>query len=395
MKVLFLTGRAGDGGSERFVESLTAEYAARGIECVLAYSEEGPLLGRMEKLGAGCVRLDLSREAWFSAPKEIARICAEEGADVIHAQFPRENIYALRSLRHFGKMRRAAGKTSGGREARVPRVIFTDHLSVDQGAKWRLLNRLYCGRLYGAATVWDDGAEVLKNNGFPPEKICVIYNGTAAADELTREEAANGNEAPDAENAGKAVREELGIGPAEFLCCVLARYSPEKGLDFLLDSLKLLKEKTDRLFCCVICGDGELFGHIKDRITCEGLGDCVIQAGFREDVGRILGASRLYLSPSESEAMSLGLLEAFAAGLPAVVTDVGSSGRITEEEPCCGISVDYPDADGFAEAIKRYMEDDALLREHAAAALAKAPRFGRSAMAENYLRLCEQGPENV
>ena len=363
MKILFLINKAGDGGSERFVENLAAEYSARGHRCFLGFCEYGPLVNRMEALGAKCVGLNLGRGDLFSAPKDIAELCRTEGIDVIHAQFPRENIYALKSLRHYGR----------------PKVVFTDHLSAEQGLKWRVLNRLYAGRLTAAAAVWDEGLKVLKANGFPSDKICVIHNGTEVPEEPPKADA--------------ELRKELGVSSGEFLCCVLSRYSPEKGLDFLLDSLKLLKKKTDRFFCCVICGDGELFGHIKDRVDSEGLRDTVIQAGYREDAQRVLAASQLYLSPSQSEAMSLGLLEAFAAGLPCVVTDAGSSAILAARQPVSGISVSRTDADAFAEAVLQYMEDEKLRSDHAAAAFAKAAEFSRSAMADKYLRLYENGPQ--
>ena len=52
--------------------------------------------------------------------------------------------------------------------------------------------------------------------------------------------------------------------PDVFECCVLSRYSPEKGLDMLLDSVKLLD--PDKPFRCTICGDGALYGHVGERI---------------------------------------------------------------------------------------------------------------------------------
>ena len=61
MRVLFLTGRAADGGSERFVSSLAAELSARGHECLLVYDEPGLLsqvLNRFAGSGANILTIN-------------------------------------------------------------------------------------------------------------------------------------------------------------------------------------------------------------------------------------------------------------------------------------------------------------------------------------------------
>ena len=364
MKILFLINKAGDGGSERFVLDLAEELKSRGIECVIGFCLEGPLAEKARDAGIRTVWIGLERRDFFSAPARIAELCRLEGVDVIHAQFPRENWYALRSLKHYDK----------------PRVVYTCHWYQDQGAKWRIINRAYSGRLSAAAAVYDEGAEILKRNGFAPEKVHVIYNGVKLP----------GPEETADKSDGAADRAE---GPDVFECCVLSRYSPEKGLDMLLDSIKLIDAKKP--LRCTIYGSGELCGHIAERIKSEGLEGRVVQGGYIENTRDALLRASLYLSPSEKEGMSLGLLEALAAGLPCVVTDAGSSRNIAEDDPRCGTCVAVGDAEGFAAAIERYMDDDALRLGHAKAALEKARRYSIERMADEYLRLYGYGPDNI
>ena len=356
MRVLFLTARAADGGSERFVSSLTGRLRAAGHECFLTFDEPGLLYGSLTEEGVECIRIGLGRGDAFKAPAELAGIIKEKGIDVVHAQFPREYVYAVK-----------AAKSCPGTG-----VIFTDHLSVRQGIKWRIINRRFGRGLAAAVCVHEGGREVLKENGFPQDKIVCIPNGVEVP------------AMPPA--ADPKVRAELGAEEDTFLCCVLARYTEEKGLDFLLDSLKILAAKG-RDFKCVICGDGPLYAHIAERIACEGLSGHVIQAGYRKDAGRVLAASQLFLSPSRSEAMSMALLEALACGKPCVVTDAGGSGRTVQSSPVCGECVDHGDAEGFASAIEKYMEDPALLAEHSENAFEKAAGFSLNAMAERYIQL--------
>ncbi|MBR5730413.1 MAG: glycosyltransferase [Firmicutes bacterium] len=356
MKVLFLTARAADGGSERFVSSLAGRLRAAGHECLLAYDEPGLLSETLSKEGVECIRLGLKRGDALRAPAELARIIEEKHIDAVHAQFPREYVYAVKAVKNCPGTK----------------VIYTDHLSVRQGLKWRIINRRFGRELAAAVCVHEGGRDVLKENGLPEEKIVCIPNGVEVPEEPPE--------------ADPKPRRELGIEEEAFLCCVLARYTEEKGLDFLLDSLRILAARG-RAFRCVICGDGPLFTHISERIASEGLSGSVIQAGYRKDAGRVLAASQLFLSPSRSEAMSMALLEAMACGRACVVTDAGGSGRTVESSPVCGICVKYGDAEGFASAIERYMEDPALLAQHSGNAFEKAAGFSLGAMAERYIGL--------
>ncbi len=377
MKILFLINKAGGGGSERFVLDLAEELGTRGIECVLAYGLEGPLAERARAADIMTVKLGLERRDFFSAPQKIAELCRTEGVDVIHAQFPRENIYALRSLKFYGK----------------PKVVWTCHWYQDQGIKWRLINKAYSKKLFAAAAVYEGGMETLKANGIPADKVCFINNGVKLP------EACPGAEGgPAEETAGQSPAETAGgqvqsPEPGVFECCVLSRYSPEKGLDMLLDSIKLLD--PDKPFRCTVCGDGELFGHIESRIKAEGLEGRVVQAGYLMDASPVLQRSQLFLSPSDKEGLSLGLLEALAAGLPCVVTDTGASKSVAEDDPRCGICVKPGDAEAFAAAIEQYMNDKDLRLAHAEAARRKSQKYSIRRMADEYLRLYEYGPGGI
>ena len=161
----------------------------------------------------------------------------------------------------------------------------------------------------------------------------------------------------------------------------------------LLDSIKLLD--PDKPFRCTICGDGELYGHIGGRIKSEGLESRVVQAGYLMDASTVLQRSQLFLSPSYKEGLSLGLLEALAAGLPCVVTDAGASRSVAEDDPRCGICVRPGDAEAFAAAIEQYMNDKELRLAHAEAAREKAQEYSVRRMADEYIRLYGYGPGGI
>lgn len=340
LRILFLINFAGKAGTEKYVENLVRIFSAADNECHFAYNIAGELSEKMAARGVPCLQLDLAGSP-FAAAKVLAAYCREHKIEVIHAQYPRENIVALLSQRHYA----------------APRVVYTNHLTIRSGLKWRVLNRIFTPRDHKIIAVCREGRDIMIQNGVCPERIEVIYNGVEPETQPVRDMSA---------------RSELGIGEVEFMLSILARYAPEKGLFFLLDALYELKGLTDRPFRCVICGDGEQFDAVKQKAAELGLGDIVVQTGYRNDANRILRASDLYLNTSScNEAMSFSILEAMNCALPLVVTDVGGNRDLAETNIRCGFVVNYGDAAGFAGAIHRLMEDEALYRQFSADALRK------------------------
>jgi glycosyltransferase involved in cell wall biosynthesis len=95
-----------------------------------------------------------------------------------------------------------------------------------------------------------------------------------------------------------------------------ARLAAPKRLDLLLDAWP---ETGDALL--LVAGDGP------DRAALEArarpLGERVRFLGTRRDVGRLLRAADLLVLPSDREGLPMTVLEAMAAGVPVVASDVG------------------------------------------------------------------------
>jgi glycosyltransferase involved in cell wall biosynthesis len=83
----------------------------------------------------------------------------------------------------------------------------------------------------------------------------------------------------------------------------------------------------------VIVGDGPDRQHLQFTIAELGLEDRVELAGRRPvaEVARMLAAADLFLHTSTSEGISNAVLEAMAAGLPVVTTDVGGMAEVVRE----------------------------------------------------------------
>jgi len=362
MKVLFLLENAGGGGAESFVSTLAGEYVKRGHSCVLCCSRDGWLSDALESSGIETVKTGLGRKDFFSSASELSDLCREKGIGIIHAQFPRENVLAVR----------AAQRCPG------VKVVYTDHMSIPQGIKWRMLNRYYCKRNEFVAAVWEGGRSVLIGNGVPKDKIRVIPNGVR---QVFPEGTEFSSVACTKADAAGRLRKRYGIPEESFVLCSLMRLSSEKGPDVLLEALAGLKH--GKQFCCIIGGGGPMERTLFERAEKLGVSGQVIFAGRidGDEKKDLLLGSDLYVSSSRSEAMSMAVLEAMACALPQVLTRTGAA-----EELGCGVLVPPGDPKALAEALKNTIEDVELRRRLSELSLRTVSRqYSAERMADLYL----------
>ncbi len=328
LKVLYLINFAGKAGTEKYVYNLIEKYHKKTAECFMVYNLEGPLCEQVRELGVTPKQITMKNPFDFKAAKELAAYCRENEIDVIHAQYPRENYIAILAKRYYKRVK----------------VVYTSHLTISTGAIWRMTNKLMTPKNHKIISVCNYGKELLAENGFPKEKIEVIFNGVRPAE---------------IKQPAPEFKGSLGVAEGTFILSILARYEDSKGLDFLIDSTARLKEITERKFVLLIAGDGVLYDEIGKMIKEKGLSEEVKQLGFRSDTADILAVSDLYINSSKClEALSFAMVEALQNGLPIVATNRGGNADIVSPENDCGALIEYGDTEAMAGAIKEFIEDD-------------------------------------
>jgi len=117
-----------------------------------------------------------------------------------------------------------------------------------------------------------------------------------------------------------------------------------------------------------------------------GLGDSIRFLGFQK-IDELLPKVGLVVLSSISEALPLVLLEGFAAGVPAVTTDVGSCRQLIhgldEEDKALGAAgavVDIADPEGLAQAACRLLSDPQEWKRAQTAAVARVERYYTQAL---------------
>lgn len=118
------------------------------------------------------------------------------------------------------------------------------------------------------------------------------------------------------------VRSELGIPQDAFVIGHVGRFESQKNHHFLVKIFAEIARRESKI-CLLLVGNGSLRSQIERELAQLSLTDKVILTGVRPDVPRImLGAMDAFVFPSLYEGLGLVLIEAQAAGLPCVLSDV-------------------------------------------------------------------------
>lgn len=89
----------------------------------------------------------------------------------------------------------------------------------------------------------------------------------------------------------------------------------------------------------LIIGEGPERDALQGQIQSQAVENYVHMVGERADIGAWLATADIYLNSSLYEGMSQAVLEAMAAGLPLVVTEVGDNAVLVGSEQPCGYVV--------------------------------------------------------
>ena len=160
------------------------------------------------------------------------------------------------------------------------------------------------------------------------------------------------------------VRQELGLPPDACVLLYVGRLAPEKNLDLLLQAFVQIAAQTNDTYL-VLAGSGKSRSGLESRARALGIHRRMRFAGFlgRTKLDPLFQASDVFLFPSKTETQGLAVGEALAAGLPAVVVNVGGAPE-TVRDTIDGFLV-ADDASALAQASLRLLSDPALRRRMA------------------------------
>jgi L-malate glycosyltransferase len=146
--------------------------------------------------------------------------------------------------------------------------------------------------------------------------------------------------------------------PGEVVVGTVAGLRAVKNLPRLVRAFAATTSRPARL---VIVGEGPESEAIAAEARARGVAAQLLMPGFLADPARWIGHFDIFALSSDSEQFPISLVEAMAAGLPAVATAVGDVGAIVSEDNA-PLIVDPRDEAGFAAALDSLAEQPHLRR---------------------------------
>ena len=115
------------------------------------------------------------------------------------------------------------------------------------------------------------------------------------------------------------IRIRYGIPQDYAIMVSIGELSPGKKNIVVIEALKELK---DLKIVYLICGEGQMKEELQQKAKEYDLEDRVIFAGYVTDIPRVLFQSDVFVFPSAREGLPVAVMEAMAAGLPVVASDI-------------------------------------------------------------------------
>lgn len=223
------------------------------------------------------------------------------------------------------------------------------------------------------------GAHDLAALQLPLRRVNLVWNGVPPAPAANRERI---------RAAWKCRAEDIVLG------CV-ARIEAQKNPLFFPYLLARLPQHV-RL---VWIGDGSLRGPMEEAVQAAEVADRVLIAGWRQDARSLMAGFDVFVLPSLYEGFPLAILEAMAAGLPCVVSDVDGVAEAVEQGQT-GFLCPVNDESAWLTTLQGCLERPQLLSELGRCGRERyLARFSVEAMARNtlsvYHRLIQQRKTDV
>jgi L-malate glycosyltransferase len=158
-----------------------------------------------------------------------------------------------------------------------------------------------------------------------------------------------------APDAGLAAR--VGRNRGEVIVGTVAALRSEKNLPRLIRAFAALPQTTATRL--IIVGDGPARSQLESLVRGATLQDRIMFLGAVSGAHRVLGLFDSFALSSDTEQMPYSVLEAMAAGLPVVATDVGDIRTMVAEENR-DLIISCSDESGFARALGTLINDSDL-----------------------------------
>ncbi|MBI3921841.1 MAG: glycosyltransferase family 4 protein [Armatimonadetes bacterium] len=316
MRVLYLNHVSSMGGAEHSLLELLKRVPRDEVEPVVALPEGGPLASHLRsisieivtaslvrlKLRLGLLRAFKTGLRILGARRKLSRFVEAREIDLLHANSVsshfvagpvgksqgRPVVWHVRDLRPIPIARGMLGQTA------------TRIIAISQAVRRSLLDQ-----------------------GFPEDKIVVLYNGVDTARFHPG-------------RSGGTERGRLNVPSGSFVFGMIAQMVPWKRHDLFLAAASEIAVRYPHARFWIV-GDDVFADHpdyvasLRAQSSSPALSGKVSFLGYREDIEAVIAGLEALVLPSDAEPFGRVLIEAMAMGKPVIATRAGGPPEILEE----------------------------------------------------------------
>ncbi|MEW6202600.1 MAG: glycosyltransferase family 4 protein, partial [bacterium] len=297
LKILHIIKLVGVYGAERHLQILLPRLNREKYDITLLALLEpsNPMDGYLKKMshsGVSTSRIFTKKSIDLPLVLKLARFIASGNYKIVHTHLLHADLYGVLAAKLV----------------LCPIIVSSKHYPDAFYAETKAYRAAkFVGRFVNQyiAISKDVVRHCVEDEQIPPEKVKLIYYALEMSNEGMK----------------FSIRDELGIKKDEIVLVIVGRLEDVKGHKYLIQAMKLLKDKglEPKL---VVLGDGTLRKGLQTLAGDSGLSDNIFFIGYRDDVHSVISDSDIFVLPTLGEGFGLAILEAMACGKPVISTNI-------------------------------------------------------------------------
>jgi len=302
---------------------------------VLALTRGGPYAETLESAGIPLTiigkRSKLDPSTFWRLRKELKRL----QPDILHTWLFAGNAY---------------GRLCAGCIPQA-KIVVSERCVDSWKSGWQLwLDRRLIGRTDRLVGNSQSVVDFYRELGVPDAKLACIPNGIDLPEAVSDTIPTASHRTP--------LRHELNCPPDAFVAGFIGRLARQKRVEDLIWAVETLRQIRTQLHL-VLIGDGPERARLEEFTRNVNCHEHTHFTGHREDATRFLGAFDVFCLASSFEGMSNSVMEAMAAGLPVIASDIPPNRELVIPDET-GFLCKLGDTVGFMQFLRRLIDEPGL-----------------------------------
>ncbi|MGG3563700.1 glycosyltransferase family 4 protein [Neobacillus rhizosphaerae] len=324
IRVLHVCDALDKGGLEEVIYNLVKNTNSQEFEVGVAYFKGGVVADRLKEKGFNCQEINETNK--YSRIQQLKNYIKEGKFDIVQAHFCFHGILAA--------------KLAG------VKVIETTHNTYHFFENpWGRTKYSFYLNLVNSVVSVSKAVENFNLTNFKVlnKKKCTVIRNSIDSERIIP-----------TERSKEDLKRELGLPENAFVISTLSRLDVQKGIEYFIEAAKMLNQKYENLVFLIPGEGAEPYSQTLKK-QAEGINN-IRFIGHVSKVNELFKVMDVYAMTSLWEGAPLTLLEAMAYGKPVVVTNVGNTAEVIQDN-MNGFIVEKKDVNAFVERLSRFIED--------------------------------------